>query len=40
MTVSVDSSVSTKVLFIDHTFLDFSFIFFIIDKCNCGSLFR
>ena len=41
MTAPADSSVTTKVLFIDHTFSFFpSFYPFIIDDCNCGSLFR
>ena len=40
MTALIDSSVPTKVLFIDH-FFRFLFYFFpfIIDNCNYGSLF-
>ena len=41
MTIPADSSVPTKVLFIDHTFSFFSSFYpFIIDNCNYGSLFR
>ena len=42
MTDPTDSSVSTKVLSIDHTLLVFFFIFFLFftDNCNYGSLFR
>ena len=35
------SSVPTKVLSIDHTFFDFFSIFsFIVNNCNCRSVFR
>ena len=41
MTDPTDSSVSTKVLSIDHTLLVFFHFFpFITDNCNYGSLFR
>ena len=44
MTAPADSSLTTKVLSIDHTlfFLFFLFLFFsfIIDNCNYGSLLR
>ena len=41
MTAPADSSVSSKVLSIDHTLFVFSFIFpFIIDNCNYGSLLK
>ena len=36
MTVPVDSSVPTKVLFTDHTLLVFSIFFSIIDDCSYG----
>ena len=41
MTAPTDSSVTTKILSIDHTVLFFSSLFyFIIDNCKYGSLLR
>ena len=42
MTVPADSSLTTKVLSIDHTlfFVFFLLFSFIIDNCNYGSLLR
>ena len=41
MNAPTDSSVPTKILFIDHIFFRFFlyFFLFIIDHCNHGSLF-
>ena len=42
MTAAAGSSIPTKVLYIDHTFVHcfLHFFSFIIDNCNYGSLLR
>ena len=41
MTAPTDSSVTIKILSIDHTLLFFSSLFyFIVDNCKYGSLLR